>query len=173
MRPLAALLLGAVCALVVACGGSDDPGLLSAGRADNLQQELDAVSDAVANGDCEAAESAVSDLEQEIEELPRATDDRLVERLREGASNLRGRALEECGEQTDTTPTETAPPTVTETTPTETTPTETTPTETTPTETTPPEEEPPPDEQPPPEQQPPPEEEDPTGGATPGQGDGG
>jgi hypothetical protein len=172
MRLLVALLLGVACAVVVACGDDGDEGLLSSARAERLDRRLDAVADAVSASDCEQAAAAVRRLQDEVAGLPQATDPELVDRLQEGVDNLRTQAGEECQDQTDTTTTETAPP-PTDTTTTETTETAPPPTETAPPTDTapPPEEEDPPVTQPPDE--PPPEEEDPTGGAQPGQGDGG
>jgi hypothetical protein len=153
---LVALALGASSAGLLACGESENPSLIASSRADQLSAALDDVQATVEAGNCEATQQALTRLEQRIGELPSRTDQALVNRLEDGAQNLRERAQTECFEnQTETTPTETVPPETTETTPTETTettPTETTPTETTPTETTPPEETPPPEEVPPPDQ---------------------
>jgi outer membrane biosynthesis protein TonB len=149
---LTALLLGLMCAFAVACGESDE-GLLSAGRAEGIQNNLDDLDRAVDRGDCDTAASQIEDLERQIAELPANTDRELRDRLQEGIDNLASIAPEECrGDQetqTETQTTETTPPPTTETTPpptTETTPaptTETTPppetTPTTPPETVPPE----------------------------------
>jgi cell division septation protein DedD len=140
-RPLTLLLalaLGVACAVLVACGSSSNPHLLSSARADRLQSELDAVRDAVDAQDCEEATRTAMRLQDEVNSLPARTDPRLVKRLQDGAANLSERAVEQC-QQTETTPTTTTT-TTTETTPPETTTTETTTTETTPkteTETTP------------------------------------
>jgi cell division septation protein DedD len=128
---LLALALGVACAVLVACGSSSNPHLLSAARADRLKSELDAVREAVDAHDCEAATRDAMRLQDEVNSLPGRTDRQLVKRLQDGARNLSERAAEQC-QQTETTPTTT---TTTETTPTETTTTETTPT--TKTETTP------------------------------------
>ena len=144
---LTALLLGLACAFAVACGEKDE-GLLSAGRAEGIQNNLDDLDRAVERGDCDVAASQISDLERQVAALPQGTDRALRDRLQEGIDNLASIAPTECGEddqktQTETQPTtETTPPPTTETTPpptTETTPpptTETTPPPTT--ETTPP-----------------------------------
>jgi hypothetical protein len=137
-RPLSlllALVLGAACAGLVACGSKDNPHLFSAARADRLNSELDDVRNAVDGGDCEAATRAVQRLDDEVTSLPSDIDPQLRQRLQQGAQNLRARVPKDC-QQTDTTPTVTeTTPTVTETTTTETqtTPTQTT---TTPTQTT-------------------------------------
>ncbi|HEY3019010.1 MAG TPA: hypothetical protein VGJ32_02405 [Solirubrobacteraceae bacterium] len=129
-RPLTLLLalaLGVACAVLVACGSSSNPHLLSSARADRLQGELDQVRDAVDAHDCEEATKGAQKLQDEVNSLPGKTDPQLVRRLQDGAANLSERAAEQCQE------TETTPTTTTETTPTETTTTETTTTETTPT----------------------------------------
>jgi cell division protein FtsN len=137
-RPLSlllALVLGATCAGLVACGAKDNPHLLSAARADRLNGQLDDVRNAVDDGDCERAKRALRDLNDEVTSLPSDTDPGLRDRLQQGARNLAERVPADC-QQTDTTPTVTETvPTVTETT---TTDTQTTPTQTTttPTQTT-------------------------------------
>jgi hypothetical protein len=131
---LLAAVLGVACAGLVACGSSanDRRDLIPQRSADRLKSALSDVESAVDDGDCDAAESAVARARGVLVNLPRAVDDRLVARLREGIDNLQKIAPDECQQQT-TTSTETTTQT---TTPTETTPTETTNTETTPTETT-------------------------------------
>src|SRR3954451_6407174 len=133
---LLALMLGAGCALLVACASTNNPHLLSAARADRLNGELDDVRNAVDDGDCPGAIKAVRKLSDEIASLPSDTDPALRRNLETGAQNLARRAPQDCKDNAETTPTVTETvPTVTETVPTatETTPTETT---TTPTETT-------------------------------------
>ena len=130
---LLALLLGASCAVLVACGSKANPHLISGARADNVSRDLDDLQSAVDSGDCQAASEASRHLQDDVSTLPKTTDPRLALRLQQGALNLRIRAAKEC-RQTQTTPTTTQ--TQTETTQTETTQTETTQTETTPTTTT-------------------------------------
>ena len=149
---LVALALGAASAGLVACGGKSNPHLLSAGRADRVNQALDEVQAAVDEHNCQGASRAVSRLDDQLSNLPADTDPRLRDNLRQGASALQREAAKECAQTTATTPTttETTPtvttqtqtattPTTTETTPTTTTttPTTTTPTTTTPTTTSP------------------------------------
>ena len=139
-RPLSlllALLLGAACAGLVACGSKDNPHLLSAARADRLNSELDDVRSVVDDGDCPGAIKAVRKLSDEIASLPSDTDPLLRRNLETGAQNLARRAPQDCKDNaTETTPTVTETvPTVTETQTTETQPTETQ-TTTTPTQTT-------------------------------------
>jgi hypothetical protein len=155
---LVALVLGLLCSFAVACG-EEQEGLLSAARAENLKEDLDAIDEAVAAGRCNAVDGRLNSLRAEINDLPQSTDRRLRERLETGLANLESQAPEECAAgETDTQP-ETTPETEpTETIPPETTPPETVPPETVPPETTPPETVPPettPPETTPPEQIPP------------------
>jgi hypothetical protein len=137
---LLAAVLGVSCAALVACGsgGGDRSDLIPQRSASRLKSALSDAQSAVEQGDCDAAESAVARARGILVNLPRAVDDRLVARLREGLDNLQQIAPEECQQQ-DTTSTETTTQTTTPTatTPTDTTPTDTTPTDTTPTGTTP------------------------------------
>jgi hypothetical protein len=147
---LVALLLGALSAFAVACG-QETEGLISANRASEMQDHLDAIDRQVAAGQCDAVDGRLAALRREINDLPGSVDRDLRLRLREGLETLERQAPEECEigtetttTETDTTPTETLPPETTPpTTPPETTPPETTPPETTPPETTPPETTPP------------------------------
>jgi hypothetical protein len=135
---LLALVLGAASAGLVACGGKDNPHLLSSGRADRIDRALDELQQAVDDHNCQGAAKAVSRLDQRLSDLPADTDPRLKAKLQEGATALAGQAEKECT-ATETTPTttETVPTTTTETATTKTTPpTTTTPTTTTTTPTT-------------------------------------
>jgi hypothetical protein len=138
---LLAAVLGVSSAALVACGsgGDDRSDLIPQRSASRLNSALSDVESAVESGNCDAAERAVARARGVLVNLPRAVDDRLVARLREGLDNLQQIAPDECQQQQDTTPTETTTQTTTptETTPTDTTPTDTTPTDTTPTDTTP------------------------------------
>jgi outer membrane biosynthesis protein TonB len=143
-----AALLGAGCALLVACGSSDDD-LVPERDAAALKRYADRVSEASADGDCERVSADVERARERVSKLPSKVDRDLQANIEEGLDNLAEQAERECEGNTDTTPTETTPtetePPV-ETTPPETTPpeteppVETTPPETTPPETTPPEE---------------------------------
>lgn len=145
MRALAILLaagsLGLGAAFLVACGESSD--MLSAADAGGVNGALDAVSNAVGNGNCRAAAGAAADLRDQVASLPLTVNPRLRRNLSEGASTVSELAAQDCRQTTTTTtqtqPTTTEPPTTTETTPTttETTTTQTT-TETAPTTTEPP-----------------------------------
>jgi hypothetical protein len=133
-----ALVLGAACAGLLACGKTNLK-LLPPGSADNIQTDLDNVSQAVDGTDCAGAARAVRALQADIARLPAHVDARLRRRLREGADHLAATAPRQC-QQTQTTQTETVPTTTTTTPATTTAPPTTTPTATTPppTTTTPP-----------------------------------
>jgi hypothetical protein len=137
-----AFLLGVATAALVACGGGSSDKLLSQTSADRIKNDLADVRNAIDQQDCQAAESALQDLNRDLDRLPSSVDRRLRRNLRQGYNKLAQRVPIDCEQPTTTTETT---PTTTETTPTttETTPTttETTPTttETTPTTTTPPE----------------------------------
>ena len=127
-----AALLGAGCALLVACGSSDDD-LVPERDAAALKRYADRVSEASADGDCERVSADVERARERVSKLPSKVDRDLQANIEEGLDNLAEQAARECEGNTETTPTETMP---TETEP----PVETTPPETTPPETTPPEE---------------------------------
>jgi hypothetical protein len=131
---LLAAVLGVATAALAACGGSGDRSdLIPPRSADRLTSALSDVQQAVGDHDCNEAEQAVARARGVLVNLPRAVDDRLVARLREGLDNLQKIAPQECQQETTTS----APTTTQDTTPTDTTPTDTTPTDTTPTDTTP------------------------------------
>ncbi len=134
---LLALVLGALCAVAVACG-SENRALLTERRADRLTGDIDRVAAAVQDGDCEATAVRLQELRSELAELPASLSPALRERLTTGAARLATQAAEECqGTRTETLETQEEPAPTPETTPTETTETETE-TEPPPTETEPP-----------------------------------
>jgi hypothetical protein len=143
MRLLLAAAPGLSAALLISCGSSGK-GLIPTAQAGPLQADFEAVSEAAqtGDGDCTATETAIAKTEQDFGALPASVDTGLRTRLREGITNLRGRALALCtqpisGVSSGTTQTTTATSTTptTPTTPTTTTPT----TPTTPTTSTSPE----------------------------------
>jgi hypothetical protein len=138
-----ALGIGAAAGLA-ACGGGggSSKALIPASNADQLKSDLDDVSAAVDNQECSKADTALAQLQRDIQQLPAATSNRLSRKLTEGYDRLRRQADKEC--QPTTTSTQTVPTTTTivptntvTTTTTPTTTTTTTPTTTTPTTTTP------------------------------------
>jgi cell division septation protein DedD len=135
---LLAAVLGVATAALAACGGSGDRSdLIPPRSADRLTRALSDVRQAVDDHKCDEAEQAIARARGVLVNLPRAVDDRLVARLRDGLDNLQKIAPQQCQEQTTSTQTTTQDTTPTDTTPTDTTPTDTTPTDTTPTDTTP------------------------------------
>jgi hypothetical protein len=124
---LLALALGAAAAMLVACG--DRSGLIPSGDASQLDQHLDAVQSAVANGDCAVVDVRVQRVRGDVDNLrANGIDRRLYRRLSAGVSTLSERAQTECQapettqtQQTTTVPTTTTPTTTTPTVPTPTT----------------------------------------------------
>jgi hypothetical protein len=136
---LLAAVLGIATAARAACGSCDGNrrDLIPPRSADRLKSALSDVEQAVDNGDCDGAARAVARARGRLVLLPRAVDDRLVARLRQGIDNLANVAARECEEKvTETTTEETTETTTPETTPEETATTETSTTPTTPTDTT-------------------------------------
>jgi len=104
---LAALAMGAVTAVLVACGGD---GRIPAGDASSLESALRQISTDYRAGRCEAAERAVAKAQNEVLDLPSSVDAKLRDRLQAGISNLGKRVPATCDEQQTQTQ-ETAPPT--------------------------------------------------------------
>jgi hypothetical protein len=133
-RAVLAGALGFAAAFVVACGGGSS--LLSSDQASTLNNQLDAVSSALASKNCGDVSSATSQLADQVVNLPSSVNSTLRNNLTQGVSTIAQLARRQCANvpTTQTTPTT---PTHTETTPTTPTHTETTPTTPTHTETTP------------------------------------
>ena len=129
-----AALLGPASAFLVSCG--DRSALIPGSDADRIRGDLDKVQSAIFAHDCAVAARYAQSVSSDVQALPATVDQRLQDRLADGANNLVGQAEPQCEQgiatETNTAPTETTP-TETETVPTETVPTETTPTQTTPT----------------------------------------
>ncbi len=147
---LSSLLLGAACAVLVACGGGSGDGLIPARQASSMQDQLDRIDAAVRDGSCADVGDDVAALQREINDLSSRVDARLRARLQQGVNHLADIAPTRClerraAQQTTTTQTQDQT-TQSQTTPTttqeQTVPTETAPTDTTttppPTATTPP-----------------------------------
>lgn len=136
IRTTAPLALSCAAVALAGCGSSS---LLDGSSAQDLQQSLTTVSDAVDAGDCSEARKAARTGLQRVSDLPSSVDDALRSRLRTGFEELQDRIATDCESDTKTTPpvtTETTPAPTTETTPAEPAP-ETTPETTTPDETAP------------------------------------
>lgn len=126
---LCALLAGAAAALAVGCGNRSH--LIPASDASSLKDQLAAIQQAVAAGDCTAARDALDHASTAAHGLPRSVDRRLRQRIHLGIAQLRQDVPVDC-QQAQTATVDTTTTTV----PTVTVPTETTTTETTATETT-------------------------------------
>jgi hypothetical protein len=136
LRGAVACVLGVATALLASCGSSGK-GLIPAANAGPLQSDFEAIANAAraGSGSCTATETAIAQTERDFSALPATLDPGLRERLQEGITNLRKRALEMCAQGATTTSTSTTgtgtqttstTPTVTQTTSTETTPPTTT-----------------------------------------------
>jgi hypothetical protein len=139
MRPRTSVPLALSCAAVAltGCGGSN---LLDGSTAQDLQQSLSSVSQAVDAGECSDARKAARTGLQRVSDLPSSVDTELRSRLRTGFEELQDRIATDCTPETttETTPTTTAPPeTTTETAPVDPAPEETVPDDTTTQDTTP------------------------------------
>jgi hypothetical protein len=133
LPPLAALLLGAVTALLVACGGGD--GRIPAGNASSLTSALNQIASDYRAGHCVAAQRAVAKAQNAVLALPDTVDARLRQRLQSGIQNLAAKVPATCSQaQTETQQTQTDT-TTNDTTSTPTTGTDTAPTDTTGTDT--------------------------------------
>ncbi|HEY7891588.1 MAG TPA: hypothetical protein VIC05_05195 [Solirubrobacteraceae bacterium] len=134
-----ALALGLAAALLVSSCGGSGKGLIPLANAGPLQSDFEAVANAAreGNGNCAATSRALEQTQRDFQRLPGSVNAALRNRLSEGITNLRDRALALCEQPLATTSTPTT--TTTQTTPTTTTGTQTTPTtttQTTPTTTT-------------------------------------
>ncbi len=135
LPPLAALVLGAGCAVLVACGGSD--GRIPSSDASSLTSALNRISSDYRAGRCESAQRDVTKAQNALLALPDTVDARLRQRLQSGIQNLAAKVPATCS-QTQTQTQATQPDTTTnDTTSTPTTGTGTAPTDTTGTGTTP------------------------------------
>jgi hypothetical protein len=139
MRPRPSVPLALSCAAVAltGCGGSN---LLDGSSAQDLQQSLTSVSQAVDAGECSEARAAARTGLRRVSDLPSSVDGGLRSRLRTGFEELQDRIATDCKPETtttETTPTTTTPDPSTETTPVDPVPEQTVPEETTPQETTP------------------------------------
>jgi hypothetical protein len=86
--PILAFALGAAVAVGLASCGRDDKGLLAGDTASQIVANLDTVNELARAGDCTSAAGAVSDVQDEIRNLPSSVDPQLRARLTEGAQRL-------------------------------------------------------------------------------------
>jgi hypothetical protein len=131
LRAILALALGALAALLVACGSSGSGGLIPAAQGGPLRGDIEAVEKAAeaANGNCGATEAALLKTDQDFAALPSSLNSGLRGQLRLGIENLHKVAKEACAQpaaQTATTSTQKTTSTATTPTTTSTTPTQTT-----------------------------------------------
>jgi hypothetical protein len=117
------LLAAGLGALVLAGCGSENAALIPQNDADQLTALVAEAGDASAAGDCARAARAVTEAERQLSGLPRKTDARLKQNLKDWLDHLAGRIESDCEEPE---PDETATPSPTDATPTPSpTPTET------------------------------------------------
>ena len=128
-------ILGPASAVLASCG--DRSALIPGSGADRIKSDLDKVQSAIFDQNCSLAAQYADRVSSDVQALPSTVDQRLQDRLADGARNLVNQAQPQCqqGIATETNTTTETTPTQTETVPTE---TQTVPTETIPTETTPP-----------------------------------
>jgi hypothetical protein len=118
---LVAATLGVACALLVACGSSDEK-LIPSNDAASLKRYANQVGVAASNEDCASVNGMVARARARIAALPSSVDPELQQNLIDAFNNLSRVAGRDCQGTTETTTTETTP---TETTTTETTDTNT------------------------------------------------
>src|SRR5918912_672920 len=94
-RALLAGGLGVAVSLLAPCGGGG-AGLLSSDQASTLSAQLDQLSSAVRSGQCDAAASASTSLNNAIANLPRSVNSALAANLRQGAETASRLAEQEC-----------------------------------------------------------------------------
>lgn len=138
LRAALAALLGVAAALLVSCGSSGK-GLIPAASAGPLQSDFEAVAQAAQNGDgsCTTTAEAIRKTEQDFNALPTTVDAGLREKLSQGITNLRSRALTLCAQPLPQTTVTSATPPRTTTVKTQSTATTPTTTQTTSTQTPP------------------------------------
>jgi hypothetical protein len=117
-RLLAAGPLGVAVAIVLVSCGSSGKGLIPIANAGPLQSDFEAVAQAAqaGGGNCTATTEAINKTEQDFAALPVTIDAGLHNRLSQGISNLRERALALCAQPPTQTATTTTPSTTTTTT---------------------------------------------------------
>jgi len=113
--PFRSLLLAVGLSVLLAGCGSEDSALIPQDDADRLSAYVAAAASAVGDGECDAAQRAVREAEQQLSGLPRRTDKELKANLREWLGHLDERIGAECKTQSEETPDPTATPDATET----------------------------------------------------------
>jgi hypothetical protein len=130
-RAFVAAGVGFAAAAIVGCGSSGGS-LLSASQSNNLNEQLNRVTQALDDSNCTLAREYLSEFNSEVESLG-GVNPTLISDLDQGASTIQSLANRDCqtAVQTTTTVKKTHPDTTTDTTPTQTTSTFTVPTTTT------------------------------------------
>ena len=128
-RAFVAAAVGLAASALAGCGSNGR--LLSQSQANQLSAQLNSVSQALQDGDCHAAESALSGFEGRLAAL-NGVNSTLVENLNQGASTIQQLTSARCAAESQTKPKRTKPTTSPKTT---TTTTQTTQSDTTPTNT--------------------------------------
>ena len=125
--PFRSLLLAAGLSALLAGCGSEDSALIPQDDADRLSALVAEAGDASNAGECDAAQQAVREAQQQLSGLPRKTDKELKGNLKDWLQYLDGQIADTCEAEPEETPTATPTEEPTETptaSPTE-TPTET------------------------------------------------
>ena len=131
-RALTAGGLASAAAFIVGCGTqSPIKGALSQSANRTIVADLSAVSNAVSDGSCAKARSALSMLDATLSNLPSSTNAQLVRNLTQGSTTLKTLALQECSAGQPTTSTSSSTTSSTSTSTSSTTPTTITTTTTT------------------------------------------
>ncbi|HTR72478.1 MAG TPA: hypothetical protein VMG80_02700 [Solirubrobacteraceae bacterium] len=114
-RLLTAALLGVALAVALVSCGSSGKGLIPTADAGPLQSDFEEVAQAAqnGNGNCKATTEAINKTERDFAALPASIDPGLHDKLSEGISNLRERALALCAQPLAQTNTTTTPRTTT------------------------------------------------------------
>jgi hypothetical protein len=107
-RALSAGGLGFAVAFLTACGGGGH-GLLSSDQASTLSNQLDQLSSAVDTGNCGAAHSAVSSLNNAIDNLPSSVNPALATNLKQGAATVGQLEVRDCHTTTTSSTTSSTP----------------------------------------------------------------
>jgi hypothetical protein len=126
-RAFVAAAVGLAASALAGCGSNGR--LLSQSQSNQLSAQLNSVSQALQDGDCRAAESALSGFESRLAAL-NGVNSTLVENLNQGASTIQQLTSTRCASSLQTKPTRTKPRTTAETTTTQTTQSDTTTTNT-------------------------------------------
>ena len=89
LTPVAALLAGVACALVVGCGGDGDRSdLIPSRQADAMIERLDAIETSVRRGRCANVDAEIAALQTQVNDLSSRVDAGLRARLQAGVDNL-------------------------------------------------------------------------------------